>query len=55
LIRSGESEEELSYWKVKKIDLERAIDRKFWENGLGCRKIQVIQDKGKKKMMKNEE
>jgi hypothetical protein len=20
---------------VKKIDLERAIDRKFWENGLG--------------------
>ncbi len=52
--RARESAEELSYWKVKKIDLERAIDRKFRENGLGCRKIQVIQDKVRKKMLKNE-
>jgi hypothetical protein len=53
LSRSRESEEELSYWKVKKIDLERATDRDSGE-WIRYRKIQVIQDKVRKKMLKNE-
>jgi hypothetical protein len=45
LIRSRESEEELSYWKVKKIGLERATDRKFQENGLGAEKYRLYRTK----------